>query len=99
MSIPYLYAWGADHAFQFTKTPQFIALRNLNDDFDFLDSDVQYLSHAGPTVPPGLNKEQEVGGTYVTVSQKGAVAAHESRPRTGGDRETRETRRPWTDIS
>jgi hypothetical protein len=94
---------GADYALQFTKTPQFIALRNLNDDFDFLDSDVQYLSHAGPTVPPGLNKEQEVGGTYVTVSQKGAVAAHESRPRAGGaggDREThRETRRPWNDIS
>ncbi|KAI9433297.1 regulator of G protein signaling [Lactarius indigo] len=82
---------------KFTKTPRFIALRNQNDDFDFLDSDVQYLSNAGPTVPPGLNKEQEVGGTYVTVSQKGAVAAHESRPRTaGGDREPR---RPWNDIS
>ncbi|KAH9021316.1 regulator of G protein signaling [Lactarius hengduanensis] len=81
---------------KFTKTPRFIALRNQNDDFDFLDSDVQYLSNAGPPVPPGLNKEQEVGGTYVTVSQKGAVAAHESRPRTGGDREPR---RPWNDIS
>jgi DNA-binding PadR family transcriptional regulator len=82
---------------KFTKTPRFIALRNQNDDFDFLDSDVQYLSNVGPTVPPGLNKEQEVGGTYVTVSQKGAVAAHESRPRAGGA--DREPRRPWNDIS
>ena len=58
---------------------------------------MQYLSNAaGPTVPPGLNKEQEVGGTYVTVSQKGAVAAHESRPRTAG---AGGERRLWNDIS
>lgn len=57
---------------------------------------MQYLSNVGPTVPPGLNKEQEVGGTYVTVSQKGAVAAHESRPRTAADRDPR---RPWADVS
>ncbi|KAI0245214.1 regulator of G protein signaling [Lactifluus subvellereus] len=73
---------------KFTKTPQFVALRSQNDDFDFLDSDVQYLSNTGPTVPPGLENGQEIGGAYVTVSQKGAVAAQESRPRMGGgDRE------------
>ncbi len=85
---------------QFTKTPRFLALRSQNDDFDFLDNDVQYLSSTGPTVPPGLDSGQEVGGAYVTVSQKGAVAAHESRPRTaagggGGDREA--GRRAWND--
>jgi GTPase-activating protein SST2 len=64
-----------------------VALRSQNDDFDFLDNDVQYLSNTGPTVPPGLENGQEIGGAYVTVSQKGAVAAHESRPRMGGDRE------------
>jgi hypothetical protein len=49
---------------------------------------VQYLSSSGPTVPPGLESGQEIGDAYVTVSQKGVVAAHESRPRAGGgDRE------------
>jgi hypothetical protein len=76
---------------QFTKTPRFLTLRSQNDDLDFLDSDVQYLSSSGPTVPPGLESGQEIGGAYVTVSQKGVVAAHESRPPRGGgsDREAR----------
>lgn len=76
-----------------------MALRSQNDDFDFLDSDVQYLSNTGPTVPPGLENGQEVGGAYVTVSQKGAVAAQQdSRPRVGGgDREA--GRRAWSDMS
>ena len=75
-----------------------MTLRSQNDDLDFLDSDVQYLSSAGPTVPPGLESRegQEIGGAYVTVSQKGVVAAHESRPRAvGGDREA--GRRAWND--
>ncbi|KAI9510975.1 regulator of G protein signaling [Russula earlei] len=81
---------------KFTKTPRFLALRSQNDEFDFLDNDVQYLSSTGPTVPPGLDSGQEIGGAYVTVSQKGAVAAHEGRPRGGGgDREA--GRRAWTD--
>jgi GTPase-activating protein SST2 len=75
-----------------------VALRSQNDDFDFLDHDVQYLSNTGPTVPPGLDNGQEIGGAYVTVSQKGAVAAHESRPRAvGGDREA--GRRAWNDAA
>jgi len=61
----------------------------VNDDFDFLDNDVQHLSNAGPTDPPRLNKEQE-------ISEKGAMVDHESRPRMVGDRENR---RPWNDIS
>lgn len=73
-----------------------MALRSQNDELDFLDSDVQYLSSSGPTVPPGLESGQEIGGAYVTVSQKGAVAAQESRPRMiGGDREA--GRRAWND--
>jgi len=81
---------------KFTKTPRFLALRSQNDELDFLDSDVQYLSSSGPTVPPGLESGQEIGGAYVTVSQKGAVAAQESRPRMiGGDREA--GRRAWND--
>jgi hypothetical protein len=75
-----------------------LTLRSQNDDLDFLDSDVQYLSSSGPTVPPGLESRegQEIGGAYVTVSQKGVVAAHESRPRAvGGDREA--GRRAWND--
>jgi hypothetical protein len=83
---------------KFTKTPRFLTLRSQNDDLDFLDSDVQYLSSSGPTVPPGLESRegQEIGGAYVTVSQKGVVAAHESRPRAvGGDREA--GRRAWND--
>ncbi|KAI0260922.1 regulator of G protein signaling [Gloeopeniophorella convolvens] len=86
---------------KFTKTPRFMALRSQNDDLDFLDNDVQYLSSSGPTVPPGLTQDQEeVGGAYVTVSQKGAAVnlGHEARPRTaGGDREG--GRRGWNDIS
>ncbi len=72
---------------QFTKTPRFLALRNQNDDLDFLDSDM---------VPPGLQNEQEVGGAYVTVSQKGAAAAAQP-PRAGGT--DRDTRRPWNEVS
>ncbi|KAH9987902.1 regulator of G protein signaling [Russula compacta] len=79
---------------KFTKTPRFLALRSQNDDFDFLNNDVQYLSSQGPTVPPGLDSGQEVGCAYVTVSQKGAMAAQETRPR-GGDREA--GRRAWND--
>ncbi|KAI0032024.1 regulator of G protein signaling [Vararia minispora EC-137] len=56
---------------KFTKTPKFAELRRNNEDFDFLDSDVQYLSNSGPSVPPGLEHDaEEVGGAYVTVSQQ-----------------------------
>ncbi|THH21047.1 hypothetical protein EW146_g426 [Bondarzewia mesenterica] len=63
---------------QFTKTPRFVALRSQNEDYDFLDSDLQYMSNSGPAVPPGLDPDaEEVGGAYVTVSQQ----ASEGRPR------------------
>lgn len=53
-------------------------MRNQNEDYDFLDSDLQYMSNSGPAVPPGLDPEaEEIGGAYVTVSQQ----ASEARPR------------------
>jgi hypothetical protein len=54
--------------------PQFLTLHSYNDNLDFLDSDVQYLSSSGSTVPPGLESGQEIRGAYVTVSPKGVVA-------------------------
>ncbi|VDC06201.1 unnamed protein product [Peniophora sp. CBMAI 1063] len=60
---------------KFTKTPQFVELRKNNEDYDFLDSDVHYLSNSGPSVPPGLAQDQEeIGGAYVTVSQQASNA-------------------------
>lgn len=53
-------------------------LRQENDEYDFLDSDIPYVSNAAPSVPPGLDPEsEEVGGAYMTVSQQ----ASESRAR------------------
>ena len=64
-----------DPSIQFTKTPQFVELRKNNEDYDFLDSDVHYLSNNGPSVPPGLAQDQEeIGGAYVTVSQQASNA-------------------------
>lgn len=58
---------------QFIKTPRFLALRiKLHDDDDPLDEFPLAPSTAVPSVPPGLN-EEEVGGAYVTVSQRAAA--------------------------
>ncbi|KAI0092553.1 regulator of G protein signaling [Irpex rosettiformis] len=53
---------------KFIKTPRFLALNiKLHDDDDTLGE--LPSSSATPSVPPGLN-EEEVGGAYVTVSQR-----------------------------
>ncbi|KAI0052563.1 regulator of G protein signaling [Auriscalpium vulgare] len=73
---------------KFTKTPQFMLLRSKNDDYDFLDSDVQYLSNSGPAVPPGLDQDaEEVGGAYVTVSQQAGERARKREDERERDRE------------
>ncbi|KAA1466015.1 regulator of G protein signaling superfamily [Dentipellis sp. KUC8613] len=75
---------------KFTKTAKFVALRSKNDDYDFLDSDVHYMSNSGPSVPPGLDPDaEEVGGAYVTVSQQ----ASEGRPLQQRERD----HRTWND--
>lgn len=59
---------------QFIKTPQFLSLKiKLHDDDDSLDEFPLMSSNSStPSVPPGLN-EEEVGGAYVTVSQRAAA--------------------------
>ncbi|GJJ07735.1 hypothetical protein Clacol_001940 [Clathrus columnatus] len=55
---------------KFIKTPKFMALRNWVEDADTLEIDGTY-----PNVPPGL-EEDEVGRTYVTISQTANERAH-----------------------
>lgn len=59
---------------KFIKTPKFLALKiRLHDDDDSLDEfPVMTANSSTPSVPPGLN-EEEVGGAYVTVSQRAAA--------------------------
>lgn len=62
---------------KFIKTPRFLALRiKLNDEDDGPLSDFPILptNSSTPVVPPGLTgDEEEVGGAYVTVSQRAAA--------------------------
>jgi GTPase-activating protein SST2 len=53
---------------QFIKTPKFLATRNWVEDFDPTESDILFLG-SGPSVPPGLSNQEEMGGAYMTVSQ------------------------------
>ncbi len=58
---------------QFVKTPKFLAMRNW---FGVDDLDVRLLSlEGGLNAPPGLG--EEVGGTYVTVSQRASEREHQ----------------------
>ncbi|KAF8743819.1 hypothetical protein AX14_000228 [Amanita brunnescens Koide BX004] len=57
---------------KFVKTPKFLAMRNW---FGVDDLDVRLLSLEGPNSPPGLG--EEVGGTYVTVSQRASEREHQ----------------------
>ncbi|TFY82523.1 hypothetical protein EWM64_g1493 [Hericium alpestre] len=78
---------------KFTKTSKFVALRSKNDDYDFLDSDVHYMSNSGPSVPPGLDPDQEeVGGAYVTVSQQASEGRQQQRER-------EQNQRAWNERS
>ncbi|KAJ3483712.1 hypothetical protein NLI96_g6119 [Meripilus lineatus] len=63
---------------KFVKTPRFLALRiKLHDeDAESLNDFPLMPSGAStPSVPPGLNNEEEVGGAYVTISQRAAAMA------------------------
>ena len=60
---------------QFIKTPRFLALRiklDSEDDGPLSDFPLAPSSSSAPSVPPGLSDE-EVGGAYVTVSQRAAA--------------------------
>ncbi|KAK2466400.1 hypothetical protein APHAL10511_002042 [Amanita phalloides] len=56
---------------RFVKTSKFLAMRSW---FGVDDLDVRLLSLEGPNAPPGLG--EEVGGTYMTVSQRGSEREH-----------------------
>ncbi|THG99562.1 hypothetical protein EW026_g2817 [Hermanssonia centrifuga] len=71
---------------KFIKTPRFLALRiKLNDDDEgSLDEFPLMSTNAStPSVPPGLNDDEEIGGAYVTVSQRAAAALERAQ---NGDR-------------
>ena len=62
-----------DLRLQFIKTPRFLALKiQLRNDDDELDEYSLTANASTPSVPPGLN-EEEVGGAYMTVSQRAAA--------------------------
>jgi len=66
----------ADSVPKFIKTPRFLALRvKLNDEEDGSVDDFPLMPSGAstPSVPPGLANEEEVGGAYITVSQKAAA--------------------------
>ena len=71
----------ADERTQFIKTPRFLALRiKLRDDEEnSLDEYPLVSANAStPSVPPGLTGEEEVGGAYVTISQRAAAVLERS---------------------
>ncbi|EPT03102.1 hypothetical protein FOMPIDRAFT_1028809 [Fomitopsis schrenkii] len=60
---------------KFIKTPRFLALRiklDNEDDGPLSDFPLVSATNTTPSVPPGLS-EEEVGGAYVTVSQRAAA--------------------------
>lgn len=61
---------------KFIKTPKFLDLKNLGQDFDLDDEDGEFPPTA-PSVPPGLADSEEVGGAYVTVSQQASERSHQ----------------------
>jgi hypothetical protein len=68
------------------KTPKFLALKNLGQEFDLDDDDGEFPSTA-PSVPPGLTDTDEVGGAYVTVSQQASERTHQPPPNPGREYE------------
>ena len=65
------------HCAQFIKTPRFLALKIKlveEDDGPLADFPLMNSSASTPTVPPGLGaSEEEIGGAYVTISQRAAT--------------------------
>lgn len=50
---------------KFIKTQRFVALRNWVEEYDTMDDPTSGL----PSHPPGLTENEEIGRTYVTISQ------------------------------
>lgn len=72
----------ADSVPKFIKTARFLALRvKLRDEDDGSLDDFPLMPSGAstPSVPPGLN-EEEVGGAYITVSQKAAAIMERQTP-------------------
>ncbi|KAH8105494.1 regulator of G protein signaling [Cristinia sonorae] len=70
---------------KFIKTPRFLALRiKLHDEDDTSMSEFPLMPSGAstPSVPPGLN-EEEVGGAYVTISQRAAALSQHTKDRQG----------------
>ncbi|PFH52567.1 hypothetical protein AMATHDRAFT_139583 [Amanita thiersii Skay4041] len=66
---------------KFIKTSKFKAIRKW-DDIDFDDLDIQHLTLEGPPTPPGLG--EEIGGAYITVSQRASEREHRQQLGQGG---------------
>jgi hypothetical protein len=70
--------------YQFIKTKRFLALRNWVEDYEAGENDQIIIPQGygpGPSAPPGLEADNEIGGAYVTVSpqanEKAAALAKE----------------------
>ncbi|KDQ64991.1 hypothetical protein JAAARDRAFT_52911 [Jaapia argillacea MUCL 33604] len=66
---------------KFIKTPKFMAIKNWTDE----DDEAPHISGTAyaPTHPPGLEDAEEVGGTYMTVSQAASEKRHRQREQQG----------------
>ena len=63
---------------QFVKTAKFQQLRNWVDDFDVNDDGSSLSTSLGaPAMPPGLEGD-EIGRTYMTISQAANEKAHQT---------------------
>ena len=75
--FPLHYVMFVSQWLQFIKTPRFLALKIKlveEDDGPLADFPMMSSSASTPTVPPGLEaSEEEVGGAYVTISQRAAI--------------------------
>ncbi|KAF8639731.1 hypothetical protein AX17_000993 [Amanita inopinata Kibby_2008] len=70
---------------KFVKTSKFLAMRSWTDeiDVDDVDMDIQLLTLEEPQTPPGLGSE-EVGGAYMTISQRASEREHRQYHAQGG---------------
>ncbi|KAF8511193.1 putative regulator of G-protein signaling protein [Gautieria morchelliformis] len=63
---------------KFIKTPRFMALRNWVEEYEAVETDgaMSVVMQQQPAVPPGLDEADEIGRTYMTVSQQANEKAH-----------------------
>ncbi|KAF8529272.1 regulator of G protein signaling domain-containing protein [Hysterangium stoloniferum] len=61
---------------KFIKTPRFLALRNWVEEFEAVENDTTSADSSQPALPPGLEDEDEIGRTYMTVSQTANEKVH-----------------------